>query len=70
MKKRCNLTESTHNRIDDIEIIPKIVEQKNWTHVRQLFGYERIEDQRLVDLMNKIYEVQNFIQNFPNNLCL
>lgn len=21
-------------------------EQKNWTHVRQLFGYDRIDDQR------------------------
>ena len=40
------------------------VEQKNWTHVRQLFGYERIDDKRLVDLMNEIYEVQNLIQNF------
>jgi hypothetical protein len=40
------------------------VEQKNWTHVRQIFGYERIEDQRLVDLMNEIYEVQNLLQNF------
>jgi hypothetical protein len=39
-------------------------EQKNWTHVRQLFGYERIDDQRQVDLMNEIYEVQNLIQNF------
>jgi hypothetical protein len=39
-------------------------EQKNWTHVRQLFGYDRIEDQRLVDLMNEIYTVQNLIQNF------
>jgi hypothetical protein len=39
-------------------------EQKNWTHVRQLFGYDRIDDQRLVDKMNEIYEVQNLIQNF------
>ncbi len=39
-------------------------EQKNWTHVRQIFGYERIDDIRLVDLMNEIYEVQNLIQNF------
>lgn len=39
-------------------------EQKNWTHVRQLFGYDRIDDERLVDLMNEIYEVQNLIQNF------
>lgn len=40
------------------------VEQKNWTHVRQIFGYERIEDERLVNLMNEIYEIQNLIQNF------
>ena len=39
-------------------------EQKNWTHVRQLFGYDRIDNERLVDLMNEIYEVQNLIQNF------
>ena len=30
------------------------VEQKNFTHVRQLFGYERIETQELVILMNEI----------------
>jgi hypothetical protein len=40
------------------------VEQKNWTHVRQLFGYDRIDDIRLVDLMNQIYEVQNLLQNY------
>lgn len=32
------------------------VEQKNWTHVRQLFGYDRLEDRELVTLMNEIYE--------------
>lgn len=32
------------------------VEQKNWTHVRQLFGYERLDDERLVPLMNEIYQ--------------
>lgn len=31
------------------------VEQKNWTHVRQLFGYDRFDDERLVDLMNDLY---------------
>jgi len=31
------------------------VEQKNWSHVRQLFGYDRIEDRSLVDLMNDLY---------------
>lgn len=32
------------------------VEQKNWTHVRQLFGYERIGKQSLVELMNDLYK--------------
>lgn len=41
------------------------VEQKNWTHVRQLFGYDRIEDQSLIWLMNKIYSrCWNPLQNF------
>lgn len=31
------------------------VEQKNWTHVRQLFGYTRFEKRCLVDLMNDLY---------------
>ena len=31
------------------------VEQKNYTHVRELFGYERIEGPLLVHLMNEIY---------------
>lgn len=32
------------------------VEQKNWTHVRQLFGYHRIEDKTLLDKMNSLYK--------------
>ena len=32
------------------------VEQKNFTHVRSLFGYSRIEDQDLVNMMNEIYQ--------------
>lgn len=32
------------------------VEQKNWTHVREIFGYERLESKELVDLMNDIYQ--------------
>jgi hypothetical protein len=32
------------------------VEQKNWTHVRELFGYERFEALGEVDRMNEIYE--------------
>lgn len=33
------------------------VEQKNFTHVRELFGYVRIENPDLVALMNEIYQV-------------
>ncbi len=40
------------------------VEQKNWTHVRQLFGYDRLDHEELVPLMNEIYRVHNLIQNF------
>ncbi len=32
------------------------VEQKNFTHVRELFGYERIEDMQILILMNEIYQ--------------
>lgn len=31
------------------------VEQKNWTHARQLFGYDRLDKYQLVPLMNKLY---------------
>lgn len=31
------------------------VEQKNWSCVRQLFGYERLADARMVTLMNDVY---------------
>lgn len=31
------------------------VEQKNWTHARQLFGYDRIDREDLVPLMNDLY---------------
>jgi hypothetical protein len=41
------------------------VEQKNFTHVRELFGYERMEDENLVELMNEIYrDYWNPLQNF------
>lgn len=32
------------------------VEQKNFTHVRNIFGYERLADEYLVNLMNDIYK--------------
>lgn len=41
------------------------VEQKNLTHVRELFGYERFADEALVALMNEIYTFYwNPLQNF------
>lgn len=41
------------------------VEQKNFTHVRQLIGYDRIDEEHLVGLMNEIYQVYfNPLQNF------
>lgn len=43
------------------------VEQKNWTHVRQLFGYYRLENKALVDLMNDLY--QNEFALLHNYFC-
>jgi len=41
------------------------VEQRNWTHVRQIFGYERITSQKLIDLMNDIYQNEwRYLNNF------
>jgi hypothetical protein len=41
------------------------VEQKNNTHVRNVFGYDRIEYPALVDLMNEIYrDYWNPLNNF------
>lgn len=45
------------------------VEQKNFTHVRELFGYDRFEEDELVILMNDIYKYYwNPLLNFflPN----
>ena len=40
-------------------------EQKNFTHVRELFGYERIENEQLVNLMNETYrDYWNPLHNF------
>jgi transposase InsO family protein len=41
-------------------------EQKNWTHVRQLFGHERFEHPQLVALMNDLYaeEWSQFTNHF------
>ena len=31
------------------------IEQKNWTHVRQWFGYQRLDNPKMVSLMNNLY---------------
>jgi len=41
------------------------VEQKNWTHVRQLVGYDRLADPRFVVLLNDLYTTAwNPLRNF------
>jgi len=40
------------------------VEQKNWTHVRHLLGYERIEDPEMVARINHLYRCWNLFNNF------
>ena len=31
------------------------IEQKNWTHVRQWLGYDRLDDPRVIPLLNDLY---------------
>lgn len=40
------------------------VEQKNWTHVRQLLGYDRLENPKMVELLNELYRDWSLYQNF------
>jgi hypothetical protein len=40
------------------------VEQKNWTHVRQLLGYQRLEQPQLVCLINELYRTWGRLHNF------
>lgn len=41
------------------------VEQKNWTHVRELFGYDRFDKSVQVKMMNEIYrKLWNPLWNF------
>ncbi len=43
------------------------IEQKNWTFVRQLFGYDRFGKPQLVALMNDLY--RNEWRLFQNHFC-
>ena len=38
-------------------------EQKNWTHVRQLLGYDRFDKPELVDLINDLYKHECSLYN-------
>lgn len=41
------------------------VEQKNWTHVRQLLGYDRFDNKELVPILNDLYKTEwCFFTNF------
>jgi hypothetical protein len=40
------------------------VEQKNWTHVRQLLGYARLEGVDLVPELNELYRIWGLLHNF------
>lgn len=40
------------------------VEQKNWTHVRQLLGYDRIEGAQSVAQINELYRTWGALHNF------
>ena len=43
------------------------VEQKNWTHVRQLLGYERLDCPEVVPLLNDLYRTE--WRQFQNFFC-
>jgi hypothetical protein len=43
------------------------VEQKNWTHVRHLLGYDRLDNPELVDMINKLYTKQWSL--YQNHFC-
>lgn len=43
------------------------VEQKNWTHVRHLFGYDRFDNKILVKLMNDLYANEWCL--YQNHFC-
>jgi hypothetical protein len=41
------------------------IEQKNWTHIRQTFGYERFDNPKIVALMNDLYANEySLLMNF------
>jgi hypothetical protein len=43
------------------------VEQKNWSYVRQLLGYQRLDNPELVQLINDLYA--NYYSLYQNHFC-
>ena len=39
------------------------MEQKNWTHVRQLLGYERFDNPAVVEMINDLYKNEISLMN-------
>jgi 5S rRNA maturation endonuclease (ribonuclease M5) len=40
------------------------VEQKNWTHVRQLLGYDRLERSEIIEPMSELYRLWGLLHNY------
>lgn len=66
--KKVNVTRGRPYRKND----QAYVEQKNNSHVRGVFGYERIDDRSLIERMNEIYLLWNQLQNYfiPTMKCI
>lgn len=62
-KQPVSFTRSRPNRKND----NAFVEQKNWTHVRQLLGYKRFDKPALVPLINDLY--RNEWRLYTNLFC-
>jgi hypothetical protein len=62
-KKRVSFTRSRPYHKDD----NGHVEQKNWTHVRQLLGYGRLEDPQLCGAINALY--RDLWEPLHNHFC-
>ena len=69
-RKRQNPVEMTRGRPGHKNDNPH-VEQKNYTHVRLLLGWQRIEAPALIKVINQMYEAANLLTNFfCANRCL
>ena len=62
-KARVQFTRSRPYKKDD----NAHVEQKNWSHVRQLLGYDRLDNPKLVELINSLYANQWSL--YQNHFC-